>query len=52
MEDKETKGLAVKLPCMEMTIDLKAPPTIEVPLKNVHSAEGQFVKLECIVNGN
>jgi len=51
LEEKETKGLAVKLPCMEMTIDLKAPPTIEVPLKNVHSAEGQFVKLECVVNG-
>ena len=52
MEEKESRGLAVKLPGIEMTIDLKAPPTIETPLKNVHSAEGQFVKLECVVNGN
>ncbi len=41
----------IKLPAMEMTIDLKAPPTIEAPLKSVHSAEGRLVKLECIVNG-
>ena len=38
-------------PKIEMTIDLKAPPTIDVPLKSVHANEGQTVKLECVVSG-
>jgi len=40
-----------KLPAMEMTIDLKAPPTIESHLKNVSVYEGQMAKLECVLSG-
>jgi hypothetical protein len=40
-----------KLPAMEMTIDLKAPPTIESHLKNVSVYEGQMARLECVVSG-
>jgi len=40
-----------KLPAMEMTIDLKAAPTIESNLKNVSVYEGQMAKLECVVSG-
>jgi hypothetical protein len=38
-------------PTMEMTIDMKSPPSIEVPLKNVNTIEGQSIKLECVVSG-
>jgi hypothetical protein len=40
-----------KLPAMEMTIDLKSPPTIDVPLRNINVNEGQTARLECTVNG-
>lgn len=36
---------------MEMTIDLKTPPSIDLPLKNITVAEGQTARLECIVGG-
>jgi hypothetical protein len=45
------KTIDQKLPAMEMTIDLKAPPTMEVPLRNISVQEGHIAKLECIVNG-
>jgi hypothetical protein len=45
------KLIEQKLPAMEMTIDLKAPPTMDVPLKNISVQEGHIAKLECIVSG-
>lgn len=53
-EDRDHRVIKVeqKLPAMEMTIDLKAPPTIDVPLKNITVYEGQTAKLECVLSGN
>jgi hypothetical protein len=45
--NKETK-----YPTMEMTIDLKAPPTIDSPLSNITVYEGQSARMECILSGN
>ena len=42
---------AIRYPTMEMTFDLKTPPTIEVPLRNITVKEGQTAKLECTVGG-
>ena len=40
-----------RYPPMEMTFDLKAPPSIDVPLRNLTVKEGQTAKLECVVGG-
>lgn len=50
MDQKQVKG-ETKYPTMEMTIDLKAPPTVDVPLRNINVTEGHSAKLECVVNG-
>ena len=47
----DRKVIETKLPTMEMTIDLKSPPTIEVPLRNATAVEGSPVRLECVVGG-
>ncbi len=36
---------------VEMNIDVKSPPCIDVPLRNVQTSEGETVKLECVVSG-
>ena len=46
-----SKIIEQKLPAMEMTIDLKSPPTMDVPLRNISVQEGHVAKLECIVSG-
>lgn len=49
--EKLVKVVEQKLPAMEMTIDLKAPPSIDEPLQSITVYEGQTAKLECILNG-
>jgi hypothetical protein len=43
--------MAPRYPTMEMTFDLKTPPTIDVPLRNITVKEGHIAKLECTVGG-
>lgn len=44
-------GQEAKYPTMEMTIDLKAPPTIDTPLSSLNVIEGQLARFECVVSG-
>ncbi len=36
---------------VEMNVDVRTPPCIDVPLRNVQTAQGETVKLECVVSG-
>ena len=36
---------------VEISLDVKSAPSIDVPLRNVGAQEGQAVKLECVVSG-
>lgn len=40
-----------KYPTMEMTIDLKAPPTMDTPLSSLTVVEGQSARFECVLSG-
>lgn len=48
---KVSGGQEAKYPTMEMTIDLKAPPTVDVPLSNLTVIEGQSARFECVMTG-
>ena len=50
-ETRVRSSAEAKYPTMEMTIDLKTPPTIEQPLKYISVYEGQSSRLECILTG-
>lgn len=48
---KKVSGGEAKYPTMEMTIDLKTPPVIDVPLSNLNVFEGQSARFESVISG-
>jgi hypothetical protein len=54
VEERESRGRQreeSKFPTMKMTIDLKTPPCVQVPLKNITVTENHIAKLECVITG-
>ena len=40
-----------KLPTVDMKLDLKVPPTIEMHLRDIDAVEEQDIRLDCVVSG-
>lgn len=51
IEERQRIKPEPKYPTMEMTIDLKTPPTIDVPLTNITVTENHSARLECYITG-